>query len=162
MKRLGHRNDCEFYNSLPKSTATRRHGKRLHLLLASLLRRENGDQQEDQRGRDAADETRLRSHGDGEDAADDEGAEIGPAGPAERPQLLELREQGEEVHDDDGRERGVGNELDDVGEHVETENDQQRRDEVVERRLGLCGDSHDPDIPQEAMSAVRESEPAGG
>ena len=137
MERFGHRNDGELYASLPENTMTRRHGERLQLLLVPLLRRENGDQQEDQRGRDAADETRLRSHGDGEDATDDEGAEVGPAGSTERPQLPELREQGEEVHDDDGRERGVGNELDDVGEHVETENDQQRRDEVVERRLRL-------------------------
>ena len=142
VERLGHGDDGELYSWSPRRKPTGGERDGLQLLVCRLFRGEDGDEEEEEGGDDAADESGLGAHGDGEDAADDEGAEIGPAGPAEGSQLAELGEEGEEVDDDDGGEGGVGDELDDVGEDVETEDDQQRGDEVVERRFGLCVRPH--------------------
>lgn len=121
---------------------------RLHLLLllypshppfsTTRLVQQTGDQQEHPRGGDAADETRLGAERDGAGGADDEAAEVGPAGAPERCELGELGEEGEEVDDDDGGERGVGDVDDDAGEQVQADDDQQWRDEVVQRGARLC------------------------
>lgn len=130
--------------------------------MATLAREQHRDHQAEQRGGHPSNEPCFGPQRDGEDQTHQKREKVRPGGAPERLQLGELGEQREQIHDDDGRQRGVGDVDDHVGEQVEAENDQQRRDEVVQRRARLCGESQPSRLPQFAARAERESEPAGG
>ena len=165
MQRRRARHDSHTYASLLSLSLTLRHDQRLQLLpiprhfypsppknpISTLASHENADHQAEQRGDHTPNQPRLGPQRDGEDQTHEKREEIGPGRAPERLQLGELGEQGEQVHDHDGRERGVGDVDDDVREEVEAEDDQQRRDEVVERGSRLYASR----IKKEKSTAVR-------
>lgn len=103
----------------------------------TLARHEDANHKAEQRGDHSSYQPRLGPQRDGEDQTHEKREEIGPGRAPERLQLGKLGEQREQIHDHDGRERGVGDVDDDVGEDEEAQDDQQRRDEVVQRAARL-------------------------